>query len=149
MYFGLGFFAAALIAVALYPVALNRSVRLTTRRVMAEMPHSLTEALAGKDTVRAMFAVSVSKLEQRTEQLVARMASQATQIGRQAAINRQLKDALDEKARLVAALEVREGAMLSRENSLIEELLTLRDQNRKNRESMLPRRLPPAPSPWQ
>jgi hypothetical protein len=149
MYFGLGFLAAALIAIAIYPAVVNRSVRLTTRRVMAAMPASLNEAMADKDTVRAMFAVSVSKLEKRTEQLVGRMAAQAGELSRQTTINRQLKEALDDKARLVAALEVREGAMLSRENSLIEELLVLRDENRKNRESVLTRRLPPALSPWQ
>jgi hypothetical protein len=149
MYFGLGFLAAALIAIAIYPAVVNRSVRLTTRRVMAAMPASMNEALAGKDTVRAMFAVSVSKLEKKTEQLVARMAAQAGELSRQTTINRQLKQALDDKARLVAALEVREGAMMSRENLLIEELMVLRDQNRKNRESVSAKRLPPALSPWQ
>src|SRR4051812_43775112 len=81
MYFGLGFLAASLIAMAIYPAAVNRAVRLTTRRVMAAMPSSLTEALADKDTVRAMFAMSVSKLEKRTEQLIERMASQGAQLG--------------------------------------------------------------------
>jgi len=149
MYFGLGFLAASLIAMAIYPAAVNRAVRLTTRRVMAAMPSSLTEALADKDTVRAMFAMSVSKLEKRTEQLIERMASQGAQLGRQTSLNKQLKEALDEKSKLIAALEVREGAMLSRENSLVEALLELRDENRKNRDATLPKRLPPALSPWQ
>jgi hypothetical protein len=56
MYFGIGFLAATLIAIAIFPLALNRAVRLTTRRVMSTMPHSLTEASAEKDTMRAMFA---------------------------------------------------------------------------------------------
>jgi hypothetical protein len=64
-------------------------------------------------------------------------------------VNIQLKEALDEKSKLVAALETREGALMSRENSLVQELLTLRDENRKNRDSMLPMRLPPATSPWK
>jgi hypothetical protein len=54
MYFGIGFLAATLIAIAIFPLALNRAVRLTTRRVMSTMPHSLTEASAEKDTMRAM-----------------------------------------------------------------------------------------------
>jgi hypothetical protein len=149
MCFGIGFLVATLIAIAIFPFAHNRAVRLTTRRIMSEMPHSLTEALAGKDTVRAMFAVAVRKLEIRTEELVKRTAAQATQLGRHNAVNMQLKEALDEKSRLVAALEIREGALLSRENSLIQELLALRDENRKNRDSILPMRLPPARSPWK
>jgi hypothetical protein len=148
MYFGIGFLVATLIAIAIFPFAHNRAVRLTTRRIMSEMPHSLTEALAGKDTVRAMFAVAVRKLEIRTEELVKRTAAQATQLGRHNAVNMQLKEALDEKSKLVAALEVREGAQMSRENALIQELLALRDETRKNRDSMSPRQLPPARSPW-
>ena len=148
MYFGIGFLLATLIAIAIFPFALNRAVRLTTRRVMLAMPHSLTEALAGKDTVRAMFAVAVRKLEIKTEDLVERIAVQATQVGRHNAVNIQLRAALAEKSKLVAALEVREGALMSRENSLIQELLALRNENRRNRGSLLPKHLPPAPSPW-
>ena len=149
MYFGIGFLAATLIAIAIVPFALNRAVRLTTRRIMSTMPHSLTEASAEKDTMRAMFAVAVRKLETRTEELVKRIAAQGAQLGRHNAVNTQLKEALDEKSRLVAALETREGAMMSRENSLVQELLALRDENRRNRDSAVPMRLPPAPSPWK
>ena len=179
MYFGVGFLSATLIAIAIFPFALNRAVRLTTRRVMATMPHSLSEASAERDALRATFAVAIRKLEVRTEELVKRVAAQAAQLGRNSAANVQLKEALDEKSRLVVALEVREGAMMSRENSLIQELLALRDEARRNRESTsrdslsrdslprdslsrdsLPRdslsgdsvssmRLPPALSPWK
>ena len=149
MYFGIGFFAATLIAIAITPFALNRTVRLTTRRVMSTIPHSLTEARAEQDTVRAMFAVSVRQLEIRTEELVRRSAAQGAQLGRHNSVNMKLKEALDEKSKLVAALEVREGALMSRENCLIQELLVLRDENRRNRDSMLHMRLPPASSPWK
>jgi hypothetical protein len=149
MYFGIGFLAATLIAIAIAPFALKRAERLSTRRVMSTMPHSLAEASAEKDIMRATFAVAIRKLETRTEELVKRVAAQAGQLGRHNAVNIQLKEALDEKSKLVAALETREGALMSRENSLVQELLTLRDENRKNRDSMLPMRLPPAPSPWK
>ena len=155
MYFGVGFLAAALIAIAMLPVVLNRAERLTRRRVMATIPNSMAEALAEKDSARAMFAVAVRKLEVRTEDLVKRIAAQGAQLGRHGTMNMRLKEALDEKSKLVEALEVREGAMLSRENALIHELLALRDENRKHRDAMVPRdvmvplRLPPAQSPWE
>jgi hypothetical protein len=60
-----------------------------------------------------------------------------------------LKEALDEKSKLVAAMEAREGALMSHENALIHELLALRDEIRRNRDSTLPLRLPPAQSPWE
>ena len=148
MYFGIGFLAATLIATVITPFALNRAVRLTTRRIMATMPPSLAEASAERDALRATFAVAVRKLETRTEELVKRVAAQGAQLGRHSAVNMQLKEALDEKSKLVAALEVREGALMSRENSLVQELLALRDENRKNRDSLSPMHLPPARSPW-
>jgi hypothetical protein len=49
-----------------------------------------------------MFAVAVRKLEIRTEELVKRVAAQATQLGHHNALNMQLKEALDEKSKLVA-----------------------------------------------
>ena len=149
MYFGVGFLAASLIAIAMLPVVLNRAERLTRRRVMASIPNSMPEALAEKDSARAMFAVAVRKLEVRTEDLVKRIAAQGAQLGRHGTANMKLKEALDEKSKLVAAMEAREGALMSRENALIHELLALRDENRKHRDSMLPLRLPPAQSPWE
>ena len=149
MYFGIGFLAATLIAIAIVPFAIKRAVRLTTLRAISTIPTSLTEALAGKDGVRAMFAVAVKQLEFRTQELVKRIATQGTQLGHHSTVNVQLKQALDEKSKLVAALEVRECAMMSRENALIQELLVLRDESQKNRDSMLSMRLPPAFSPWK
>jgi len=149
MYFGVGFFTATLMAIGFFPFALNRAVRLTTRRVMSSIPRSLSEARAEQDSARAIFAVAVRKLEIRTETLVARVTALSAQLGQQFTINSKLKEALDEKSKLVAALETREGAQISRENSLIQELLMLRDENRRHRDSLLQPRLPNAPSPWK
>ena len=149
MYFGIGFLAATLIAVATISVVHNRAVRLTTRRIMSSMPKSMAEVVAEKDRMRAMFAVAVRGLETKVEELIKKVAAYAAQLGRQTAVNKQLKEALDEKSKLVAALEVREGALMSRENSLIQELLALRDETRRTRDSALSTRLPSAPSPWK
>jgi len=51
MYFGIGFLAATLIAIAIAPFSLKRAERLSTRRVMSTMPHSLAEASAEKDII--------------------------------------------------------------------------------------------------
>lgn len=148
MYVGIGFLIATLIAIALFPLIHDRAVRLTTRRIMASLPLSLVEAAADKDSMRAMFAVAVRGLEVKTEELVKKRAAQAAQLERQIAVNNQLKEALDEKSRLVAALVAREGALHAREDSLIQELLTLRDEQRKTRDAALTKRLPVATSPW-
>ena len=149
MYFGIGFLAATLIAVVTIPLVHNRAVRLTARRIMSSMPQSMAEVLAEKDSMRAMFAVAVRSLEVKVEELVKKVAAYAAQLGRQIAVNKQLKEALDEKSKLVAAFEAREGALMSRENSLIQELLALRDETRRTRDSTLAPRLPSAPSPWK
>jgi predicted nucleic acid-binding Zn-ribbon protein len=149
MYFGVGFFTATLMAIAIVPFALNRAVRLTTRRVMSTIPHSLSEARAEQDSARAMFAVAIRKLETKTEQLITRVTALSAQLGQHINKNARLKEALDEKSKLVTALETREGAQISRENSLIQELLALRDENRKHRDFLLHMRLPTAPSPWK
>jgi len=148
MYFGIGFLAATVISIVIVPFALKRAERLTRRRVISTMPLSLNETAAEKDALRATFAVAVRKLELRTDELVKRVAAQASQLGRNNNVNTRLKEALDEKSELVAALEIREGALMSRENSLIRELLALRDEARINRDSLSPMHFPPARSPW-
>lgn len=148
MYFGIGFLVASLIALALFPIVHNRAVRLNTREVMSAMPYSLTEISAEKDGLRAMFAVEIRKLEIRIEELVSRLAAQAAQLGRQQAANKRLKQELEKETALVAAMKAREDPLMSRQNALMEELVALRDENRKNRETGLPMRLPPAHSPW-
>ena len=96
MYFGIGFLAATLIAVVIIPVVHNRAVRLTARRIMSSMPQSMAEVLAEKDSMRAMFAVAVRSLEIKVEELVKKVAAYAAQLGRQIAVNKQLKEALDD-----------------------------------------------------
>ena len=133
MYFGIGFLASTLIAIAIFPLVHNRAARLATRRVMSSMPQSMLEVVAEKDSVRAMFAVAVRRLEVKIEELIEKVVTNAEQLRHQRSISEKLKDALDEKAKLVAALEVREGALMARENSLIQELLALRDDRQRSR----------------
>ena len=149
MYFGIGFLACTLFAIAIIPLVHNRAARLATRRVMSSMPQSLTEIVTEKDSMRAKFAVAVRRLEIRIEELIQKDVAHAGQLKHQSSISKQLKEALDEKSNLIAALEVREGALIAREDYLIQELRALRDEKQRNRESLMPIRLPPAISPWK
>jgi len=161
MYFGIGFLASTLIAIAIIPLVHNRAARLATRRVISSMPQSLTEIVAEKDSTRAIFAVAVRKLEIKIEELINQVVAHAGELKHQSSISKQLKEALDEKSKLVAALQAREAALIAHEDYLIQELLALRDEKQRNqplvlheekqrnRDSVVPIRLPPATSPWK
>jgi hypothetical protein len=82
MYFGIGFLFAALIGLAIFPRVHGRAVRLTTRRLEAAIPPSITEVQADKDLLRAEFAMSTRRLETTVEQLNNRNASQLAELGR-------------------------------------------------------------------
>ena len=161
MYFGIGFLASTLIAIAIIPLVHNRAARLATRRVISSMPQSLTEIAAEKDSTRAVFAVAVRRSEIRIEELINKVVAHAGELKHQSSISKQLKEALDEKSKLVAALQAREAALIAHEDYLIQELLALRDEKQRNqplvlheekqrnRDSVVPIRLPPATSPWK
>jgi len=160
MYFGIGFLACTLFAIAIIPLVHNRAARLATRRVISSMPQSLIELMAEKDSTRAIFAVAVRKLESKIEELINQVVAHAGELKHQSSISKQLKEALDEKSKLVAALEVREDALTARESYLIQELLALRDEKQRNQSLVLHEekhrnresiaiRLPPATSPWK
>ena len=57
MYFGIGFFSAALSVLVVVPLVHGRAVRLTTRRLEGAIPSSVTETLAHKDLLRADFVI--------------------------------------------------------------------------------------------
>ena len=69
MYFGLGFFAASLLALIIVPFVHGRAARLTMRRLDASTPLSLAEMQADKDQLRAEFAMSTRRLEMSIDQL--------------------------------------------------------------------------------
>lgn len=59
----LGFCLGGLIAFLLAPTLWHRAVRLTTRRLEATMPMSLSEIEADKDLLRASYAIRIRRLE--------------------------------------------------------------------------------------
>ncbi len=89
MYFGIGFLSAALSVLVVVPAVHGRAVRLTNRQLEREIPPSMAEILAGKDLLRAEFAISTRRLELDVEQLKTKNASQLAELGKKGdAINR-------------------------------------------------------------
>jgi chromosome segregation ATPase len=86
MVFALGFLAASLIALAAAPAFWRRAIRLSTRRLEMQVPLSPEEILAGRDLLRAEFAVERRRLEQKAEALNLVHAADMTELGRRAAI---------------------------------------------------------------
>jgi chromosome segregation ATPase len=86
MLFALGFLAAGLIALAAAPAFWRRAIRLSTRRLEMQLPLSPEEILAGRDLLRAEFAVERRRLEQKAEALNLVHAADMAELGRRAAI---------------------------------------------------------------
>ena len=86
MVFALGFFAAGLIALAVAPAFWARAIRLSKRRLEMQLPLSPAEILAGRDLLRAEFAVEQRRLEQKAEKLNRVHAADRTELGYRAAI---------------------------------------------------------------
>jgi hypothetical protein len=63
MFGALGFFLGCLLALMLAPPLWNRAVKLTTRRLEATMPMTLSDIQADKDQLRAEFAIELRKVE--------------------------------------------------------------------------------------
>lgn len=114
MYFGLGFLAAGLIALAVGPAIWNRAVRLTRRRIEAATPVTLSEFRADKDKLRAEHAIAVRRLEMRVAALRERMAQQIVALDAAATELRALRTERDEQYAAINAYKVREQELIVR-----------------------------------
>jgi chromosome segregation ATPase len=86
MIFALGFLVACVIALAAAPAYWHRAIRLSTRRLELQLPLSLQEIQAGRDLLRAEFAVKYRRLEQKVAELNERHAADMAELGRSASI---------------------------------------------------------------
>jgi capsule polysaccharide export protein KpsE/RkpR len=123
MYIGLGFLAAGLLAVATIPSIHARAVRLTLRRIEADVPYSVVEIKADKDQVRAEFAMMTRRLEISVEQLSAKNASQLAELGKKTATINRLKADLVEKTAAIFRLEVDNKRLKDQLHAAEEEIL--------------------------
>jgi len=111
MYFGIGFFVAALLVLLFIPLVHNRAVRLTMRRLEAATPLSISEIRADKDQLRAEFAMSTRRLEMSVEQMKAKTTNQLAELGNKTNAINQLKKELAEKTATIFALEARDKSL--------------------------------------
>jgi chromosome segregation ATPase len=86
MIFALGFLVASVIALAAAPAYWHRAIRLSTRRLEMQLPLSPEEIRAGRDLLRAEFAVKWRRLEQKAAALNKRHAADMAELGRSASI---------------------------------------------------------------
>ena len=84
MLFSLGFLLAALLALAIAPAFWHRAIRLATRRLEMQLPLSAREVLAGRDLLRAEFAVEHRRLEQKIGMLSELHARDMAELGHRA-----------------------------------------------------------------
>ncbi len=86
MIFALGFLVACVFALAAAPLYWHRAIRLSTRRLELRLPLSPEEIRAGRDLLRAEFAVKCRRLEQKAAALNERRAADMAELGRSAAV---------------------------------------------------------------
>lgn len=91
MYIGIGLLAGCLIAVTITPLVHDRAVRLTTRKLLAALPQSVTEVHANEDLLRAEFAMSTRRNELAIEQLKNKTASHLVELGKKTDVINRLK----------------------------------------------------------
>lgn len=135
MWLGLGVLGTSLIATLIIPLVHSRAVRLTTRRFSEFLPQGVVEINAERELMRAEFSVSLRKLEIGIQNLKGRTTAYATELSRKDRTVESLKEALQTKSRLAEALEAREAALMNREQTLVEEVLSLRDCIRQRSDS--------------
>lgn len=111
LFFILGFFCAAFLALMVAPAIWRRAVVLTRRKIEASVPLTLNEIEADKDRMRAEFAMSTRRLEMSVKGLKDKAANHLADIGRFREEIRHLGDELEEKAATVNALEAKGAAL--------------------------------------
>jgi chromosome segregation ATPase len=108
MFVGIGFLLAGLLVIGVIPLVHARAVRLTTRRLEALNPLSITEIQADKDLLRAEFALSTHRLEKRVEEIKAKATDHLTELGKKSDAIGRLKLELSEKTAALFAAEAKE-----------------------------------------
>ncbi len=129
LYGALGFFIATLLALLFAPPLWNRAVRLTTKRIEASMPMSFTEIQAGKDQLRAEFAVELRRLESARDKAKSQAVRELVETSKGHVRIGQLGAEL---AAMKAQLEESEAAKLALERTLHKRLPELEAEARQS-----------------
>ncbi len=83
LFFLLGVLVTVFFVVLLGPTVWRRAMTLAKRQIQVGLPMTLAEIRADRDGLRAEYAVTIARLEQKIQQLIASRAEQAVVIGRQ------------------------------------------------------------------
>jgi chromosome segregation ATPase len=102
MVFALGFLSAGLLALIILPAVNRRAERLAKRRYEALFPLSAGELAAERDHLRAEFAVSTRRLEQRLERMTLEKGATLEEAGRRAFTIQSLEDEVSGQKAAVA-----------------------------------------------
>jgi len=121
----LGFATASLLALSIAPAAWRRAVRLTTARLEATMPISISDINADKDHIRAESAVEVRRLELELEKAKERAARHLMERNMQAVETGKLTTKI---AELESTLTVRSKAGLVLEQTIQKRIPDLEEQ---------------------
>lgn len=119
MLVALGFFTAGLIGFLLAPLYGRRSARIATDALRATMPLSSTEIAADKDRLRANYALTIHKLEQKVDKAAYFAARQRVELNRRDAGISELEGEVE---RLRALLEEHENARRVLEQTIAERM---------------------------
>lgn len=83
LFFLLGVLVAVFFVILLGPTVWRRALYLAKRQVQVGLPMTLAEIRADKDGLRAEYAATIARLEQKLQQVGAAQAEQSVVIGRQ------------------------------------------------------------------
>jgi chromosome segregation ATPase len=119
MLVALGFFSAGLIGFLVAPLYGRRSARIAAEQLRATMPLSSAEIAADKDRLRATYALTIHKLEQKVEKAAYSAARQRVELNRRDAGISELEGEVE---RLRSALEEHENARRVLEQTIAERM---------------------------
>ena len=103
----LGFCVGGLIALLLAPTLWQRAVRLTTKRLEATLPMSLSDIEADKDLLKASYAIKIRRLEAGLNKAREKSANQLVEISK---LQMKIGEFQDQIAGLEMQLEERRNA---------------------------------------
>lgn len=113
LYFALGFLVCGLLALATMPAVWSRAHRLTRRELEASLPLSPREIAAGRDQLRAKFAVETRQWEQSVEKANALRHGAETKLGENRLALAGTADQLEARNQQFAALDGEHNATLA------------------------------------
>lgn len=111
LFFALGFLCAGFLAVMVAPAFWRRALALTRRRLEVSTPLSMAEIQAGRDSLRAEFAMATRRLEMTVKSLRDKTAAQAVELERERIEIRRLASEIADRDRALAQVSDVSGGL--------------------------------------